>query len=435
MEPRVPSGEEVAMMSPVELQARAQELDVLRRQVEAASALLVQRVDDTGAYLPDGHLRVAAWGRATNHWSHGEAAGMVKLARAFKALPCFAEAALSGALGVAQMHAVAKVAANPRVREFLADPQTDELFTSAARDLPFDEFVIILRHWEALADADGAKQRHDRAVLDRRANVRFVGERSFLDAQGPSYDGVIFDAVLRHYIELEWQTEWDILSTIHGADMCAALMERTHAQRSFDALQRIFAAAAGGAEGTGPAVTTDIVIDQATFEHQLEECLGGTPDPIPPTHAPSRRCQDTRGRLVDPRAVVAATLVGQVRRLVIGADGVVLDLGRRRRLFTGALREAVLLATGWCGHPGCGLPGDRCQLDHVTPASRGGPTNAENGGGECGHHNRWKNKGGVTLRDAKGRWHTYRPDGTEIGWPVIHSNLEHLRAAVPILLD
>jgi hypothetical protein len=58
VELRVPSVEGVAMTSPVELQARAQELDVLRRQVETASARL-----------------------------HGEAAGMVKLARAFKALP------------------------------------------------------------------------------------------------------------------------------------------------------------------------------------------------------------------------------------------------------------------------------------------------------------------------------------------------------------
>jgi hypothetical protein len=431
----VPSAGEVAMMSPVVLQTRAQELEVLRRQAEAASALLVQHVDAVSAFVEDGHRNVAAWGRATNHWSHAEASDMVKLAKAFTLLPEFAAAALAGEIGVAQMRVVARVAANPRVKEHVADPVADRMFTDGARELPFDDFVTLLRHWETLADADGAKARHDRAMLDRRASVRFVGERAFLDAAGPSYDGVIFDEVLRHYTELEWQTEWDILAAIHGDAMCAELMERTHAQRTFDALQRIFATAAGGAEGEGPAVTVDIVIDQATFEHELALLAGGDPDPLPPSHAASRRCEDPQGRVVDPRAVVAAALVGQVRRLVLSADGVVLDMGRRRRLFTGAQREAVLLAAGKCGHPGCGLPSHLCQADHVVPAARGGPTSTRNGGAECQGHNLWKNKGGTTLRDAKGRWHTFRPDGTEIGWPTIRTNLEHLHTAVHALFD
>lgn len=38
--------------------------------------------------------------------------------------------------------------------------------------------------------------------------------------------------------------------------------------------------------------------------------------------------------------------------------------------------------------------------------------------GVCDHHNPMKNKGYRTWRDADGLWHTYRPDGTELGWPV-----------------
>ncbi len=414
----MPSVNEVAMMSPVELQTRAQELDVLRRQVEAASALLVQRVDAASAFVEDGHRNVAAWGRATNHWSHGEAAGMAKLAKAFTLLPQFATAAASGAIGVAQMHALAKLAANPRVRNHL-NADADRVLTEAARDLPFDDFVTLLRHFEALADADGAEDRHDRAMLDRRASVTFVDERAFLDAAGPAYDGVLFDEVLQHYTELEWQSEWDQLATIHGDRMCADLMERTPAQRRFDALQRIFALAASGGDGKGPAVTVDILIDQATYEHQLALLLGGVPDPIPVSHAARRRCEDSQGHLVDPRAAVAASLVGQVRRLVLAADGVVLDMGRRQRLFTGALRDAVMLTARRCGHPGCGVPGHACQADHTIPYARGGPTNARNAGPECGGHNRWKTKGAFTFRDRLGRWRTFRPDGTEIGWPTI----------------
>jgi hypothetical protein len=430
MDLRVPTADELVVMSPIEVESVAHQLEVVRRRVEAASALMVQRVDQVAAYAADGHRRVGAWGRATNNWSGAESAAMVKLAKAFRALPKFAEASLAGEVGVAQMHAVARVASNPRVKHHLAD--ADELFTTAARDLPFDDCSIVLRHWEELADADGARSRHDRAMRDRRAAVRFVGERSFLDVSGPSYDGVIFEEVLAHFIDLEWRTEWDLLAATHGDQMHAGLMERTHSQRSFDALQRVFAAAAGSNEA-GPAVTVDMVIDQTTYEHQLEEMLGGDPAPIPPAHAPNRRCEDAKGRVVDPRAVVAASLVGQVRRLVVAADGVVLNMGRRQRLFTGQLREAVLLSARRCTVIGCTVPGHRCQADHLVPAAQGGPTDAANGGPACRFHNPFKNNGTRTMRDAKGRWHTYRPDGTEIGWPTIRTTLRHAATAMHAL--
>jgi hypothetical protein len=35
----------------------------------------------------------------------------------------------------------------------------------------------------------------------------------------------------------------------------------------------------------------------------------------------------------------------------------------------------------------------------------------------CPRHNRFKNRGYRTIRDPHGHWHTYRPDGTEIGKP------------------
>ena len=50
-----------------------------------------------------------------------------------------------------------------------------------------------------------------------------------------------------------------------------------------------------------------------------------------------------------------------------------------------------------------------------------------NGGPGCGFHNPFKNNGTRTIRDHKGRWRTYRPDGTEIGWPTIRHNLARLQ--------
>ncbi|WP_276968226.1 HNH endonuclease signature motif containing protein, partial [Desertimonas flava] len=117
-------------------------------------------------------------------------------------------------------------------------------------------------------------------------------------------------------------------------------------------------------------------------------------------------------------AVVAA-FYGHVRRVVVDAAGVVIDLGRRSRLFTGTARDAAILQgvldrNGRCTHPGCGRD-SHCQIDHLTEWQHGGSTDLVNAGIGCGHHNRVKSTSGFsTRRDPHGHWHTYRPDHTEI---------------------
>ncbi|MFZ4721459.1 MAG: DUF222 domain-containing protein, partial [Ilumatobacteraceae bacterium] len=293
---RVPTTDEMVMMSPAQLECGMQSLEVAERLVHASAALYMLRVDTTGGFLADGHRRVADWGRATNNWSAAKSLRMAKLARAFKVLPKFTQACLEGRIGVEQMHAVAAVAANPRVEEHLA--AADELFAGSAQELAFDEFAQLLRHWEELADQDGARSKYDRAISSRSASVRIVGEKTYLEAQGPVHDGLVFEQVLQQFVDEEWKAEWDMLAAVHGDAMCPALMERTPAQRRFDALQRLFAAAAGSTRTAGGALV-NILIDQATFEHELERLLGGDPEPIDPSHAPQRRCQDANGRIID----------------------------------------------------------------------------------------------------------------------------------------
>ncbi len=130
-----------------------------------------------------------------------------------------------------------------------------------------------------------------------------------------------------------------------------------------------------------------------------------------------QRCRTTNGVAVDPADAVAASLIGRVRRVLLDADGVIIDLGRRSRTFTGSARDAALLQAaldgdGRCLWPGCGL--HRCQIDHTHDWRHGGHTALPNAGPLCPRHNRWKTRGYRTWRDPTGAWHTYRPDGTEI---------------------
>jgi HNH endonuclease len=65
-----------------------------------------------------------------------------------------------------------------------------------------------------------------------------------------------------------------------------------------------------------------------------------------------------------------------------------MDIGVRRRLFTGATRRAVQLRDRECFHPYCEEPAEACQVDHIQRYTDGGPTTQDNGRCACGFHNR-----------------------------------------------
>ena len=102
-------------MSSSDREAHARGLDRVRRCVEAATAGYVNEVVRSGDHLLDGHRSISAWGQAACNWSAGEAARLARLGRAMHRLPKFGAAATAGQIGVAHMHAVAGLVANPRI--------------------------------------------------------------------------------------------------------------------------------------------------------------------------------------------------------------------------------------------------------------------------------------------------------------------------------
>ena len=198
--------------------------------------------------------------------------------------------------------------------------------------------------------------------------------------------------------------------------MCPHLMERTDTQRRMDALLAIFLKAAGAeTQPAGSGFTVNLTVDLPAFEHHLATMMGQHPEPLDPnTHG--RRCETDTGVAIDPYDMLVAAAMGHVRRVVMNSAGVVTDMGRKQRLFTGALREAVLMHARRCIWPGCHQPSAHCDADHLLPWANAGPTNTPNGGPVCAHHNRWKATGYRTWRDPHGHWRHYLPNGTEIGW-------------------
>ena len=77
-----------------------------------------------------------------------------------------------------------------------------------------------------------------------------------------------------------------------------------------------------------------------------------------------------------------------IERIVFDTPSRVIDVSTRTRIFTGALRRAIELRDRHCTHPGCCVPADRCQVDHIIEYCDDGPTTQANGRLLCAHHNR-----------------------------------------------
>ena len=409
-----PDDAQLEAMSPAEREACLRALERERAQLEARMAQFVHRLGERGDHLVDGHRSLRAYGRAACNWSTAEAARIERLGRLLARYPAVSDAVAAGRLGIPQLRVLAGLAANPRTVAQLDD--AIDLLVEQACTLDFDDLFIVARRWESLADEDGAGDRHERAHRNRNARLH-IGDHGFeLTANGGNTVGVQWQEVLDAFVQSEFLADWEAGVVEFGDEMCAARLARTDAQRRADALHAIFlAAAAASSASTGTGVTVNLVMGYDRFQRELTRALGG--DPEPADHLDLfQPCETVDGHQLDPRDVVIAAAMGHVRRVVVDSTGVVVDIGRRQRLFTGVLREAVMLASARCTWPGDNRRAKFCQADHIVPHADDGPTRVDNGGPECGHHNRFKTKGYRTWRDPRGHWHTYRPDGTEIGW-------------------
>ena len=91
--------------------------------------------------------------------------------------------------------------------------------------------------------------------------------------------------------------------------------------------------------------------------------------------------------------------------------------GRTKRLVSPQLRRAVVAADRHCIFAGCQAPHYWCDVHHVLHWLDDGETCPENSGLLCERHHTKVHHGFRVERDPTGRWHTYRPDGTEILMP------------------
>lgn len=438
----LPSADELSCREPHELATLMADLEARRRAVEAEQLAVLEVVAARGLHRADGHRSVKAWHRVVVNCSSDAASRRVRTVRLIHAIPLVASAVAEGRLGIEQSHELARAHANPRCGHRLIE--VIDVLVEAATKLSFEEFRALVRRWETLADLDGAHAASDAARRHRRAGLSLSAFGFHLDASGPKLEGAAMVEIFNRFCDAEFRTDLDHARAVEGAGEGAVegavegdgvepgvgRLPRSAGQRAFDALFQIFLRAAATPPGSRlPEPLVNVVVDARTLAEYLNDGgdshhdTGGRDDahsrPAGPTDlrdVAARRCGTVSGDGLTPSDVVTAALWGRIRRVLVDSDGVILDLGRRSRVFTGAARDAVMLGAVHCVWPGCTVPLRNCQADHLRAWAQAGTTSADNGAPLCGRHNRCKTRGYEVWRDATGQWHTRRPDGTEITW-------------------
>ena len=396
-------------------------LERCRRRLDASGVALVGEVESRRWYRHDGFRSPSALVRHVCGVSQGEASRRVRAARCLTDLDTVQSAFTAGDLGVEQLDVIARLHANTRVRGPLIDAQA--ILVEDAQTASYRDFRAVAKEWERLADIEGSLDDTERQHANRQASLHQDFDGSWTLAGGfGAAQGAAIGEIFERFVRLETDADWEKARAEHGEGASVEHLPRTDRQRRADALWNVFVTAAATPPGAQrPEPLVNIIITQTEFEAAMARGTGEktcTESPITdsgPVDHRNRRCSTLEGHAVDPADAFAAAISGHVRRVVLNAQGVVINLGRRARLFTGGARDAALLAHPGCVWVGCDQIGAHNQIDHSTDWQHHGPSNQDNAGPLCRFHNRWKSTHGFrTWRDPTGTWHTYHPDGHEI---------------------
>ena len=383
----------------------------------------------------------AGYLRATVNCSSATAARDRRLGRLLVAHPAVGEALTAGHISVDHALQIARVQSNPRVRGLL--PVVVDVLVDLAEHSSHHELEQRIGDLIAQLDQDGAFDDLTDSADGRRGRVVEVGGELVVSATGgdPTQAArmvAIFDA----FTDAEYRKDVAARRELHGDDAELHPLPRTAAQRGFDALLTIFAAAYASPDGRRlPELVVNLVadtrsahealatagivlpnadqvaldddgdiLDEAALLTDLADELAERPEAFL-----DRRCETAGGSPVHPSVILRAMLTGHVRRVVLDSRGVVIDYGTKQRLFTGLARQAAMLLMRTCELPGCTMPAAWSEVDHNVEWADGGRTDQRNRNIGCSFHNvrkhreRWR-----TRRDQRGRTYTIRADGTII---------------------
>jgi hypothetical protein len=359
------------------------------RRLAAVELALVREIDRAGVAGRVGATSTALWLTQRLLLTPGAARRLVLTAAAVDAAPpVLRDGLAAGLLGVDQVRAIAEalgqlpVDVGPEVTVKAAEALVDH-----ARELPAHQLGRLGQRilWHVApdvaeeadrrslrrAESQVARDRYLSLTPDGPASVRLSGR---LDAESASVIRAALDPLCSPRIRPDLDGIGPPVRAALGDDGGGRVADdRTAGQRRADALVEVCRLALAttrlpGNGGDRPQVVVTVPFDPLT--HSLGSGTLDSGDRVAPETARRIAC--------DARILPA----------VLGGVGQPLDLGRERRLITGALRRALVLRDGGCAFPGCDRPPRWCDGHHVRHWADGGPTSLANAVLLCGYHHR-----------------------------------------------
>ena len=382
------AAEELRGLFAPQLNAR---LGGLLGQVNRLAAELTRttrRCDLIGAAEDDGLKTTASWIRGHARYSTAAAAQLVAAGRALEHLPACAAAFAAGGLTLAQVTVIAQGVRPEELTRAAAQgvdlSVIDAALVTVATSRPHDELVAVVRHYREALDPDGPEPdpTEGRRLSFTAHTDGTVGIRGQLDAVGGEK--------LRAALEAITQAARPTGDT------------RSRAQQQADALVQLADTAL--ASGSLPVLRT--VKPHVVVSVPLDDLLDG--------HDTPGAARTGFGQVLSAAAARWLACDATITRLVLDPDGLPLDVGRTQRVVPPHIRRAVEARDHHCVFTGCTAPTWWCDVHHLLEWINGGPTSLDNSGLLCERHHTQVHHGYRIERDPGGRWHTYRPDDTEI---------------------
>jgi hypothetical protein len=388
---------------PADLERLGEAICELSAHLEAATARLLALIREFDARQgwATGYHSCADWLSHQAGLDPGTARERVRVARALGALPLISAALGRGELSYAKVRALTRI----------ATPDNEVQLLGLARAGTASQVERIVQGWRRVdrqAEADEAARRHrSRSLTVSHDDDGMVIIRGRLEPEA----GALLLRALEAALEGEYQKAQDAAGDLAdelpagSATMGTPTTDPTGegptpAQRQADALVLLAESALRhGLDPGAPAERYHVVL------HVDAPVLA---DP----EAPGQSVLEDGVRVP---AGTSERLACDASRVVMrhDAEGHVLDVGRRTRTISPALRRALLHRDRGCRFPGCGRR--FVQGHHLRHWAQGGPTSLDNVALLCRcHHRAVHEEGFQVARDADGVLRFRRPDGRPI---------------------
>ncbi|MER7010009.1 DUF222 domain-containing protein [Saccharopolyspora sp. NPDC000359] len=385
--------------------ARIQALEESMRADMFEQLQLIAEAEHRGLFGAEGARSMPAWLQGLLNIDHRDAKGRVTVARAVEDrmtlygepvsadLPATAAAMAEGAIGLDHARVIVTGAKKlPEHARGTMLAEVDQALAGWAREMPPRELAVLAERLRYLLDQDGAYR--DEEVQHEARELHHATAR----------DGML---VIKARLDRETGAKFTALMEPLAAPRPEADGEkdpRTAGQRNADALAAILDLAAGSeavprAGGQRPHLS--ITIDFDDLRRGLDRAdEDGMPGTLDATDQP-----------ITAENIRRIACDCEVLPMVLGGDGLPLDVGRTKRTAPTHIRAALLQRDGVCAFPGCDRPPGTPDAHHIVSWVDGGPTELSNLVMLCGHHHRTvhSQRWGVAVQDGRP---TFTPPST-----------------------